>query len=70
MSIKHVANSAAGNAQECAPGQSIEKPAHEQGLDILCHRAWNQPDQEQREGDYVNDSASIELFEVSFPSLS
>lgn len=45
MSIEQVTHSTTSHAQKRAAGQSVEEAAHEHRLDILRHRAWNQPDE-------------------------
>lgn len=70
MSIEQVANSASGHTEERTSRESVEEPAHEHGLNVLCHRAWDKPDEEQREGDDVDVSSAVELDKVSSLSLS
>lgn len=65
MSIEQISDSAAGNTQKCTSCQPVEEPTHEHGLNVLCHGAWNEPDQEQSEGDDVYVSTAIELVQVS-----
>lgn len=70
MPIEQVTNSATGNTEECTSCQSIEKPTHKHRLDVLGHRAWNEPDEEQGERDDVDVPSAVELDKVSTSPLS
>lgn len=44
MPRKEIAHSTTGDTKERTPREPIEEPADDHRLDILRHRAWDQPD--------------------------
>lgn len=61
MTGKHIPNGATGNAEECAPGKSIEEPSHNHCLDIPGDGTGDEPYQEKEKRADIDIPSAIEL---------
>jgi len=57
------AHGASGNAQECAPSESVEEAYDQHRPYVVGYRTWNEPDEVHAESAEIDYPAAVELGE-------
>lgn len=64
MARKQIPDGPASHAEERGPRKPIKEARHKHGLDVLGHRAWNEPYHEQGKRGDIDISPAIKLGEL------